>query len=145
MVFAMGYLDLDDDAQARAEERLRTAVVAWLTTISPDDDQPQSTPVWFLWDGDSFLIYSKPSSPKLANIRAHPRVSVHLNSNHEGDDAVIFEATARLADDEPPADGVPAYIEKYADGIAGLGWTNEQFAGDYSQAIRAVPTRIRAW
>src|SRR4051812_22438394 len=60
----VGYLDLSDEAQARAEERLGTAVVIWLTTIA-DDEQPQSTPVWFLWDGDSFLIYSKPGSPKV--------------------------------------------------------------------------------
>jgi len=140
----MGFLDLSDQSQARAEERLHSAVVIWLTTISPDD-QPQSTPVWFLWDGDSFLIYSKPASPKVASIRANAKVSLHLNSNHVGDDAVIFEAAARLADDEPPADRVPAYVEKYAGEIAGLGWTNERFAGDYSQPIRVVPTRVRAW
>ena len=140
----MGFLDLSDQSHARAEERLHSAVVIWLTTISPDD-QPQSTPVWFLWDGDSFLIYSKPASPKVPSIRANAKVSLHLNSNHVGDDAVIFEAAARLADDEPPADRVPAYVEKYAGEIAGLGWTNERFAGDYSQPIRVVPTRVRAW
>ena len=140
----MGFLDTGDDAQVRADERLRSETVIWLTTVAADG-QPQATPVWFLWDGDSFLIYSKPSSPKVPSIGSHPKVSLHLNADPEGDDAVILEADARLADDELPADRVPAYIEKYAEGIAGLGWTNEQFAGDYSQPIRAVPTRVRAW
>jgi len=140
----MAFLDLGDPKQARADGKLRTEVALWLTTVT-SDGQPQSTPVWFQWDGDSFLIYSKPASPKVASIRANAKVSLHLNSNHVGDDAVIFEAAARLADDEPPADRVPAYVEKYAGEIAGLGWTNERFAGDYSQPIRVVPTRVRAW
>jgi PPOX class probable F420-dependent enzyme len=140
----VAYLDPADEAQARAEERLRQETVIWLTTVT-SDAQPQSTPVWFLWDGDSFLIYSKPSSPKVGNIRTQPRVSLHLNANQDGDDAVIFEANARLADDEPPADRVPDYIDKYRQGVADLGWTTEQFVADYSQPIRAVPTRVRAW
>ena len=144
MVACVGFLDLSDEAQARAGERLRSEIVVWLTSVT-DDGQPQSTPVWFLWDGDSFLIYSRPGSPKVANIRRDAKVSLHLNSNADGDDAVIFEAAARLADDEPPADRVPAYVDKYRQGIADLGWTVEKFVGDYSQPIRAVPTRVRAW
>ncbi|HXJ66492.1 MAG TPA: TIGR03667 family PPOX class F420-dependent oxidoreductase [Actinomycetota bacterium] len=140
----MGFLDLDDAAQARAEERLRSEVVVWLTTVS-DDGQPQPTPVWFVWDGDSFLIYSQPKAPKVANIRDRPRVALQLNADREGEDVVIFEATARLADDEPPADRVSAYVGKYREDIAGLGMTDESFAADYAQPIRVVPTRVRAW
>ena len=140
----MGFLDLDDAAQARAEERLRDELVVWLTTVAPDG-QPQATPVWFLWDGDSFLIYSQPDTRKVANLRVHPEVSLHLNADAEGEDVVVFEATARLAGDEPPADAMPAYLEKYSEPIAGLGMTHESFAADYSQPIRAVPTRVRAW
>jgi PPOX class probable F420-dependent enzyme len=140
----VGILDPNDEAQARADERLRSQMVIWLTSVAADG-QPQSTPVWFLWDGDSFLIYSKPGSPKVANIRQQPKVSLHLNADAQGDDAVMFEATARLADDEPKADLVTDYIEKYREAVADLGWTNEQFARDYSQPIRAVPTRVRAW
>jgi PPOX class probable F420-dependent enzyme len=140
----VGFLDMDDEAQARADERLRREIVVWLTSVA-EDGRPQATPVWFLWDGESFLIYSQPGTRKVANIRGNPKVSLHLNSDAVGDDAVIVEATARLADDESPADRVPGYLEKYRDGIAGLGWTPAKFAGDYSQPIRAVPTRVRAW
>ena len=45
-------LDPSDQAQARAAERLRGEQVAWLTTVRADG-QAQSSPVWFLWDGDS--------------------------------------------------------------------------------------------
>lgn len=143
-VGSVGFLDVEDQAQARADERLRSEIAVWLTTVAPNG-QPQATPVWFLWDGDSFLIYSQPGARKVANIRANPLVSLHLNADADGEDAVIVEATARLADDEPPSDRVPDYLEKYRDGIAGLGWTPAKFAADYSQPIRAVPTRVRAW
>lgn len=47
----------DDSTEigARAERRLREEEIAWLTTVRADG-QPQSVPVWFLWDGDTFLI-----------------------------------------------------------------------------------------
>ena len=140
----MGILDLSDEAQARAEERLRSDVVVWLTTVGPGG-QPQSTPVWFLWDGESFLIYSQPAARKVENIRGQPQVSLHLNSDPEADQAVVFEAAARLAEDELPADRQPDYLEKYRDGIAGIDMTPASFAADYAQPIRAVPTRVRAW
>jgi PPOX class probable F420-dependent enzyme len=140
----MGILDPNDEAHRRADERLRSDVVVWLTTVDAGG-QPQSTPVWFLWDGESFLIYSQPGARKVANIRSQPRVSLHLNSDPEADQAVIVEAGAHLADDEPPADRQPDYLEKYRDGIAGIDMTPQSFAADYAQPIRAVPTRVRAW
>ncbi len=33
------------------EARLREEVIVWLTTVR-SDGQPQSVPVWFLWDGE---------------------------------------------------------------------------------------------
>ncbi|MHA2428107.1 MAG: pyridoxamine 5'-phosphate oxidase family protein [Candidatus Hermodarchaeia archaeon] len=48
--------------------RLKTERIIWLTTISKSL-VPQPRPVWFYWDGDSFMIYSKPKTKKLAHIR----------------------------------------------------------------------------
>ena len=50
-------LDTTTEAGGRAERRLREEAISWLTTVRADG-QPQSVPVWFLWDGGSFLIYS---------------------------------------------------------------------------------------
>jgi PPOX class probable F420-dependent enzyme len=103
---------------------------------------PQPVPVWFLADGDSFLVYSRPDTPKLRNIAANPRVALHLNDNGRGGDVVIVAGRAHRSDD-PPAHLVPAYIEKYRDLIAGNGWTPESFAGDYSVPIRIAATAVR--
>ncbi len=127
----------------RAARRLRDEPVAWLITVSPDG-QPQPSPVWFEWDGASVLLYSKPNTPKLRNIAANPRVSLHLDGNGNGGDIVIVSGTASLSDD-PPADAVPTYVAKYGAFIAGNGWTPAGFAADYSVALRIAPTRLRGW
>jgi PPOX class probable F420-dependent enzyme len=137
-------LDPDDLRNTPAESRLREEVVVWLTTVSPDG-QPQSTPVWFLWDGQSFLVYSQAGKPKLRNIAANPRVGLHLRGSSTGDDIVIVEGDAQLASGEPPADRVPDYIEKYREHIEAYDWTPESFAADYSEPIRIRPTRVQSW
>jgi PPOX class probable F420-dependent enzyme len=127
-----------------AEQRLRDHVAIWLTTMSAEG-QPQSTPVWFLWDGSTFLMYSRPDTPKLANIAGNQRVSLHLDAENEGAHVVTMEATAEVAEGQPPADEVPEYVEKYRGPIADLGWTPESFAGDYSVPLRITPTRVQVW
>jgi PPOX class probable F420-dependent enzyme len=132
------------DLDAPAQERLRSDVIAWLTTVSPEG-QPQSSPVWFLWEGGSFLIFSRPDKPKLRNIAANPRVSVHLRGSEEGGEIATFEGTAEVLPDAPPADEVAEYVEKYRDHMRGGGWTPASFASDYSQPIRIRPTAARTW
>ncbi len=127
---------------ADVDERLRTGLVVWLTTVTPDG-QPQTTPVWYHWDGATFLIYSQPGRPKLANIAANPRVSLHPVGDLDAEDAVTIEGTAALDPSAPPSDQVPGYITKYLGSIDQLGWTPASFAADYSVALRVTPTRFR--
>ena len=134
----------DTTGGARAEERLRTEEIAWLTTVRPDG-QPQSVPVWFLWDGEAFLVYSRPGARKLRNIEVNPKVGLHLNSNVEGGDVVRAECEAEVLAEAPPATEVGAYLEKYRDGIARIGFDPDGFARAYAVAIRATPTRWQIW
>ncbi|HEV3398549.1 MAG TPA: nitroreductase/quinone reductase family protein, partial [Actinomycetes bacterium] len=98
-------LDPSNPAHARADRRLRSEPVAWLTTVRADG-QAQSTPVWFLWDGDTFLVYSQPDAPKVGNVTANPKVSLHLNDDGAGDDVVTFEGAATVEPGTPRADRV---------------------------------------
>ncbi len=127
----------------RAARRLRDEPLAWLVTVSPAG-QPQPSPVWFEWDGSSILLYSKPDTPKLRNIAANPRVSLHLDGDGDGGDIVIVSGTAAQSDDAP-ADQAPTYIAKYGTFIERNGWTPASFAADYSVALRIEPTRLRGW
>ena len=135
-------LDLDDPKQARADEKLRHEIALWLTTVSPDG-QPQSTPIWFDWDGSTILLYSKPGTPKLRNIAANPKVALHLVGDPEGEDIITIEGLAVLDPAAPASDALPAYAAKYRSAIDGYGWTPASMAADYSVAVRVTPTRFR--
>jgi PPOX class probable F420-dependent enzyme len=140
----MTILDQDKPAHADAIGRLQDEAIIWLTTVT-GSGQPQSTPVWFLWDDGEFLIYGAASGPKIRNIASNPHVSLHLEGNGRGGANVIFEAAARIDPAGPSADAMPAYLGKYRELIASLGWTPESFAAGYPHVIRVTPTRARIW
>ena len=137
-------LDTTTEAGGRAEGRLRDEGIIWLTTVR-SDGQPQSVPVWFLWNGESFLIYSQPGRQKLRNIDRNPRVALNLNSNAYGGDVVRAEGRAEVIEDAPRADEVPEYVNKYRDAIARIGFDLEGFAQAYSVPLRVTPTRWQVW
>jgi PPOX class probable F420-dependent enzyme len=137
-------LSLSAEASAALAERLQTESIAWITTVTADG-QPQSSPVWFLWADDEFLVYAQPHSWKVANIHANPLVSLHLNSDAEGGQIVSFEGSARIADAHAPGHLVSAYLAKYRDGIAGIGMTPEQLGAEFSTALLITPTRVRVY
>jgi PPOX class probable F420-dependent enzyme len=120
--------------------RLRKEVVIWLAT-SGRDGSPHVVPVWFWWDGESFLIYSVPGR-KVRDIEANSKVQLHLNSNAEGGDVVRVEGTARILAGHEPAYRVPTYIRKYRELIKGYGWTPKVFSDLYHVAIRVEPHRF---
>jgi PPOX class probable F420-dependent enzyme len=135
-------LDLSTEFGARVARRLRDEVIVWLTTVRADG-MPCPSPVWSLWEEGTVLIYSRPDTPKIRNIRANPRVALHFDGNGQGGDIVILQGRARVVPDAPPADRVPAYLEKYRKGIARIGLTPESFARAYSIAIRVTVETVR--
>jgi PPOX class probable F420-dependent enzyme len=137
-------LDTTTEAGARADRRLREEIMIWLTTVR-SDGQPQSVPVWFLWAGETFLIYSQPGRQKLKNIGRNARVGLHLNANDRGGDVVRAEGTAEVVQDIPPASEVGEYLEKCRESIARIGFDPDGFARAYSVALRATPDRWRVW
>jgi PPOX class probable F420-dependent enzyme len=137
-------LDPTTPQGARAAQRLHDELIVWLTTVTAAG-QPQTSPVWFLWDGETFLIYSTPRAAKMRNLVTNPRVGLHLDGNGRGGDVVSIEGTVVFDAAVGAADGVPAYVGKYSESIATNGWTPASFAKDFSEAIRVTPGRVRAW
>src|SRR5215210_3090332 len=115
-------LDLTKDADRRVEQRLQQEQIIWLTTVNAEG-QPQSSPVWFLWDNGTFLHHSK-ADQKVRNITRHPWVALHLNDRHGGY-VVSIEGTAEVLPGDSATNVQPAYLDKYGDGIKGLGLTPE--------------------
>ncbi|MGH2556868.1 MAG: TIGR03667 family PPOX class F420-dependent oxidoreductase [Actinomycetota bacterium] len=125
-----------------ADRRLRDDLIIWLTTVNPQG-QPQTSPVWFWWDGETVVLFSMPRSPKVANIRANQRVALNLDGNGQGGDIVSIEGTAELFDD--PLTSFPAYLERYTEKLAAMGYQAEPFAHAYSIGIRVTPSRVRVY
>lgn len=134
---------MDEGDRDHADRRLRDDLIIWLTTVSPQG-QPQTSPVWFWWDGETVVLFSMPRSPKVANIRANPSVSLNLDGNGQGGDIVSIEGTAELFED-PPLTRFPEYLERYKEKLQAMGYEAEPFAHAYSMGIRVSPTRVRVY
>ncbi len=138
-------IDFTSKFGRKAKRHLAKDYVIWLTTVGADLS-PQPRPVWFIWENDTFLIFSQPHAHKVRHLAAHPKVALHFNTDETGDrDVIVFIGTAAIDTSVPPAHKVPAYFKKYRTGIAGLGMTPEQFSREYSVAIRVTPTTLRGW
>jgi PPOX class probable F420-dependent enzyme len=136
--------DGDTDADRHALERLEHDMIGWLTTVTPDG-QPQTFPIWFLWEAGEALVYSDRRAKRNGNIAGNPRVSLHLADNGRGGDVVILEGQARIDDATPPVPQNAAYLAKYGDWIDEFLTSAEEMATVYNVPVRIRPTRGRAF
>ncbi|TMC20460.1 MAG: TIGR03667 family PPOX class F420-dependent oxidoreductase [Chloroflexi bacterium] len=128
----------------RVARRLRDERLIWLTTVDAKGT-PQPTPVWFLWDEttSTFLIYSLTNAKRQAHLQQNPRVALNFDGNGKGGDIIVFTGEAQVSSDDPPADQLPAYVEKYRDFITRSFGTPANFASKYSVALRIRPMALR--
>ncbi len=137
--------DHDTEFGARAERRLRRERIGWLVTTGADGT-PQPTPLWFVWDGETILMYSEPSSAKVRRIARNPRSAFHLDSKRSGDDIVILTGEAAVDPDAPPVHENAPYVGKYREEMQRLGLGSPKKMGKtYSVAIRFRPTKVRGF
>jgi PPOX class probable F420-dependent enzyme len=127
---------------ARVLRRLREDRLIWLTTVRPNG-QPEPSPVWFFWEGETVLIYSRPNNQKLRDIAANPHVALNFDGDGQGGDIVILTGQAEIVPDAPSADQVAAYASKYEWGFERVKLTAKAYAEAYSVAIRVHPTKLR--
>ncbi|MFN8663543.1 MAG: TIGR03667 family PPOX class F420-dependent oxidoreductase [Thermomicrobiales bacterium] len=140
----MSIIDTSSEFGQRVAKRLADEQIAWLATVD-GSGTPQPNPVWFIWDGQTVLIYSQPDQAKIRNVERSGRVSLNFNSDFHGGDVAILTGTATIEPTAPAADQNPAYIQKYADGIASINMNPESFASSYSVPIRITPQKLRGF
>jgi PPOX class probable F420-dependent enzyme len=135
---------LPTERRGHAEGRLRSNLMAWLTTVRPDG-QPVTVPVWFLLrEDETILVYSEPDKMKLRNVQHNPRVALGLDVTDIGRDIIRVHGTAQVVDDIPPAHQNSEYVVKYAERIGTLFGTADHFAELFSVALLITPTRLWA-
>ena len=128
----------------RVARRLRDERIIWLTTVDAKGT-PQPAPVWFLWDEttSTILIYSRADAKRQIHIQQNPRVALNFDGNGSGGDIIVLTGQAQVSSDDPPADQLPAYVEKYRNFMERLYSTPAKFASIYSVALRIHPSAIR--
>lgn len=138
------------EASALAARRLQEESIAWLTTVN-GAGQPQTSPIGFVWDEESFLLISSPETPKVRNLRANPKVSLHLDTdrNAVNQGVLTIEGDAVLQPAPPgepaqlTADEIAAYLDRHLDAMNGAGLTPGEAFAELSTVIRVRPTRAR--
>jgi PPOX class probable F420-dependent enzyme len=129
---------------ARVRTRLAEETVVWFTTVG-NGGTPQPNPVWFLWQGDTVLIYNRPDAHRLRHIAARPAVTLNFDSDGGGGDIVVLSGTAEVVEDPTPARELPEYTAKYGDRLAKVSGSAEEFSATYSVAVRVTITGVRGF
>lgn len=125
---------------AKVRQMLAQAEYVWLTTVRADG-MPQPTPVWFIIEGDEFLIYSMPHAQKVRNLRANPQAALSYTAQEDAESFVVVQGTARLVETVAPFP--PAYLEKYLEPMREISLSPEQMRDEYTTRIYLAATHIR--
>ena len=114
--------------------------LAVISTNGPDG-VPQSTPVWYLPDGDTVGIIADPDSVKVRNLRRDPRASVVIASERRPYRYVIYRGDADLV-----TEGVDDYPWRMAERYLGAEEAREYMAEIEPHppfvVIKVRPTRV---
>jgi PPOX class probable F420-dependent enzyme len=137
-------MDTSSAAELRVHRFLETEPVIWLSSIRPDG-APHLVPTWFVWDGETIVIRSKPHARKVRNLVHEPRAMLALGDAEDDFDVGLLEARAEVLGDDRALALPAAFVAKYGKRIAGLGLTPAEFAVTYSATIRLTPARALGW
>ena len=137
-------VDRSTEFGARVLRRLEEEHIVWLTT-GGKDGAPQPNPVWFLWTGERFLIFSQPDH-KVGNIERWSKVALNFHATDQGSDVVVFTGEAALGQATDIDDAHRAeYVAKYEQGMKGLGMDADTFQSTYSRLVTVTPDKVRGF
>lgn len=127
-----------------ALEQLQNEQVLWMTTVSASGT-PQPNLVWFLYDHGDVVIYTRPDAIRLKNIARNSQVSLNFNSDDVGGAMTVLTGIAVVEPSIPRVVDNPAYLQKYADAITGIGHTPQSMSDTYSVPIRIDLRKLRGF
>jgi PPOX class probable F420-dependent enzyme len=119
--------------------RLTSDHCGWLTTVAKSG-QPVPRLIWFYFDGADLFVYSMPQAAKLTHIKAHPQVSLNLDSDGDGGGIIVVGGVAMVDATDIDCRTDEPYWAKYRDDAAKFGLTEAM--ADYSTRLKITPTKV---
>jgi PPOX class probable F420-dependent enzyme len=120
-------------------DRLIADHYGWLTTVAKSG-QPVPRLIWFYFDGAKLTVYSMPRAAKITHIKAHPQVSLNLDSDGNGGGIIVVGGVAVVdATDVDCRDDEP-YWGKYREDAARFGLTEAM--ASYSTRLTITPIKV---
>ena len=101
-------------------------------------------PLWFLWDGESIVAFSKPHAQKVRQPPSRPASPWSRLGQPGSVGTSLLEVTGEVGTGAP-ADLADRFASKYHDLLQALGLTIVQFMQTYPTVIRLRPTRWLSW
>lgn len=80
---------------------LHSKAFAHLATISSTNGEPQSLPMWFLWDGEYIKLTHTTDRKKYQNIKHDPRVSISITDIDNPYTYAEFRGVVEKIEDDP--------------------------------------------
>ena len=81
------------------QDILASTTLAHVATLGPHGE-PQSTPVWFIWDGQQLKFSLTTTRQKYRNLQRDPRIAVSLVDPHNPSRSLEIRGVARLEEDQ---------------------------------------------
>ena len=92
--------------QQELKKLTEPTLVGILATVNKDGS-PQATPIWYLYDGETFNVTGHTARVKVKNIRSNPKVSLVIVDTFNNGPPLIVNGTAKLIES-----GADKYTEK---------------------------------
>ncbi|GHO79629.1 putative pyridoxamine 5'-phosphate oxidase [Ktedonobacter sp. SOSP1-85] len=84
----------------KVQKILQSKKLAHLATIGPDG-APQSSPMWFLWDGEYIKFTHTTNRKKFQNIQRDPRVAVSITDVDDPYTCAEFRGIVERIEEDP--------------------------------------------
>ena len=117
----------------------RNPLLAILSTVNPNGT-PQSTPVWYEYDGEAFIVTSFADRIKVRNIRRNPAVSLVVMDTVSYGEPLTVNGTAELIEEGAQEATLRGAIRYQGEELGKI--SAAHMAGRPRMIIRIKPARV---
>lgn len=138
-------IDFTSEFGQKALRQLQDEHIIWMTTVGAESGTPQPNVVWFLYQDDDVIVYTRPNAARLTNIMQNTRVSLNFNSPEDGEQMTILTGDAVI---DPAIKAVihnPEYLEKYERWMEYINTTPQAYSEELNVPIRIKLDKLRGW